>query len=222
MNGIWSGPSPECKVVSCLNPEVQNGKKLTGFGPHYTYRDTVTFECDTGYALNGSRLIQCEANSAWSPPVPTCDLRHCGPPPRVNFTEANGTADKSYPVGTTLVYHCCPGYTVTGGEPQTITCLATAAWSSAPKSCFSKSCEIPVLQNGKIDSKAGVQLGGTANFSCDKGYTLEGPKSVKCVVSGSNVVWHQPIPKCIRERNTATTIAMGSISLLLALLVLHL
>uniref|UniRef100_A0A8C0HAI0 Sushi domain-containing protein n=1 Tax=Chelonoidis abingdonii TaxID=106734 RepID=A0A8C0HAI0_CHEAB len=54
VNGVWSGPAPECKVVRCREPEVEKGKKQSGFGPDYSYGNTVIFECDSGYTLKGS------------------------------------------------------------------------------------------------------------------------------------------------------------------------
>lgn len=60
-------------VVKCENPKVENGKKIAGFGPSYTYRDSVMFECDPGYIMRGAETITCEENSIWSPPKPTCE-----------------------------------------------------------------------------------------------------------------------------------------------------
>uniref|UniRef100_A0A674JUL5 Sushi domain-containing protein n=1 Tax=Terrapene triunguis TaxID=2587831 RepID=A0A674JUL5_9SAUR len=72
VDGEWSGPAPECKVVRCPEPEVKNGKKQSGFGPDYSYGNTVIFECDSGYTLNGSSSVKCEANNSWVPSLPTC------------------------------------------------------------------------------------------------------------------------------------------------------
>uniref|UniRef100_A0A8C3ICY2 Sushi domain-containing protein n=1 Tax=Chrysemys picta bellii TaxID=8478 RepID=A0A8C3ICY2_CHRPI len=72
VNGQWSGPAPECKVVKCPEPEVKNGKKQSGYGLHYSYGNTVIFECDSGYTLKGSSSVKCEANNSWFPSLPTC------------------------------------------------------------------------------------------------------------------------------------------------------
>lgn len=60
-------------MVRCKNPEVKNGRKLSGFGTEYKYKDTVAFECNPGHLLNGSSVVTCEADNTWKPPVPTCD-----------------------------------------------------------------------------------------------------------------------------------------------------
>uniref|UniRef100_A0A674JYT5 Sushi domain-containing protein n=1 Tax=Terrapene triunguis TaxID=2587831 RepID=A0A674JYT5_9SAUR len=72
VNGEWSGPAPECKVVKCPEPEVKNGKKHSGFGPDYSYGNIVIFECESGYTLTGSSSVKCEANNSWVPSLPTC------------------------------------------------------------------------------------------------------------------------------------------------------
>ncbi|XP_025751661.1 membrane cofactor protein [Manacus vitellinus] len=71
--GTWNAPAPECKMVSCEDPDVKNGKRLSGFGLEHTYKDTVSFECNPGYKMNGSSVVTCEANSSWTPPLPTCE-----------------------------------------------------------------------------------------------------------------------------------------------------
>uniref|UniRef100_A0A674JRC6 Sushi domain-containing protein n=1 Tax=Terrapene triunguis TaxID=2587831 RepID=A0A674JRC6_9SAUR len=90
VDGEWSGPAPECKVVRCPEPEVKNGKKQSGFGPDYSYGNTVIFECDSGYTLNGSSSVKCEANNSWVPSLPTC-ITHTTP----TTSPPGGTKDTS-------------------------------------------------------------------------------------------------------------------------------
>uniref|UniRef100_A0A674JWJ9 Sushi domain-containing protein n=1 Tax=Terrapene triunguis TaxID=2587831 RepID=A0A674JWJ9_9SAUR len=71
--GTWDPPVPTCaQEVLCIAPEIQHGRKVAGHGPVYRPRDTVRFECDPGYTLNGSRQIQCQDDRTWDPPVPVC------------------------------------------------------------------------------------------------------------------------------------------------------
>jgi len=60
-------------VVKCDNPKIENGRKITGFGPSYSYKNSVMFQCDPGYFMIGQDTITCEANNAWSPSKPTCE-----------------------------------------------------------------------------------------------------------------------------------------------------
>ena len=38
-----------------------------------TFMSTVTYSCNTGYALQGDSTLTCMANEQWSPSVPTCN-----------------------------------------------------------------------------------------------------------------------------------------------------
>ncbi|XP_525047.3 membrane cofactor protein isoform X11 [Pan troglodytes] len=71
-NSVWSRAAPECKVVKCRFPVVENGKQISGFGKKFYYKATVMFECDKGFYLDGSDTIVCDSNSTWVPPVPKC------------------------------------------------------------------------------------------------------------------------------------------------------
>ncbi|XP_024899750.1 membrane cofactor protein-like isoform X3 [Pteropus alecto] len=69
---IWSSDPPECKVVKCQYPIVQNGRQVSGFGGKYYYNAAVRFECVQGFQLNGSDTIVCGADSMWKPAIPQC------------------------------------------------------------------------------------------------------------------------------------------------------
>ncbi|KAH1171610.1 hypothetical protein KIL84_007228, partial [Mauremys mutica] len=194
LNGEWSGPAPECKVVRCPEPEVKNGKKQSGFGPDYSYGNTVIFECDSGYILTGSSSVKCEANNSWVPSLPTC-LRACESPPRFSFAELPGVVNNSYPVGTELKYSCRSGYTLAPGKSPLVTCLANSTWSADPEFCVGKPCKPLELENGRVDF-TDLLFGATANFSCNEGYRLIGTTSAKCVDSGNGVDWDKELPHC--------------------------
>ncbi|XP_063163480.1 membrane cofactor protein-like [Candoia aspera] len=72
LNGEWNSPPPECKKVACQRPNIPNGRLTTVFRPTYTYGTGISFECNPGYTLVGARLVRCDANSKWNPPVPSC------------------------------------------------------------------------------------------------------------------------------------------------------
>lgn len=78
-NGEWSAKPPECKVVRCPFPVIQNGRQTSGFSKKYSYRARVTFACNKGLFLHGSNIVMCEGNSTWQPPIPIC--RSVSPPP---------------------------------------------------------------------------------------------------------------------------------------------
>ncbi|XP_010339294.1 membrane cofactor protein isoform X4 [Saimiri boliviensis] len=68
----WSGDPPECKVVKCRFPVIENGRQTAGFGKKFYYNAAVMFECYEGFHIIGSDTIVCNSNSTWDPPVPKC------------------------------------------------------------------------------------------------------------------------------------------------------
>ncbi|XP_054567726.1 membrane cofactor protein-like isoform X1 [Eptesicus fuscus] len=68
----WSPDPPECKVVKCEYPALENGRLVSGFGKKFQYKSKVTFECLEGFSLEGSSTIVCEADSTWEPEIPKC------------------------------------------------------------------------------------------------------------------------------------------------------
>ncbi|XP_017381020.1 membrane cofactor protein isoform X2 [Cebus imitator] len=71
-NSVWSGDAPECKVVKCRFPVIENGRQIAGLGKKFYYKATVIFECYEGFHIVGSDTIVCNSNSTWDPPVPKC------------------------------------------------------------------------------------------------------------------------------------------------------
>ncbi|XP_054567800.1 membrane cofactor protein-like [Eptesicus fuscus] len=67
----WSPDPPECKVVKCEYPALENGR-LVSPRRKFEYKSEVTFECKEGFHLEGSSTIFCEANSTWEPEIPKC------------------------------------------------------------------------------------------------------------------------------------------------------
>ncbi|XP_075845662.1 membrane cofactor protein isoform X2 [Microtus pennsylvanicus] len=71
-HNTWSSPAPECKVVKCPFPLLQNGRQIAGFEKKFSYEATVTFECEEGFYMRGRDTVVCNANSTWEPPIPIC------------------------------------------------------------------------------------------------------------------------------------------------------
>ncbi|XP_007164009.2 membrane cofactor protein-like isoform X1 [Balaenoptera acutorostrata] len=68
----WSSDPPQCKVVKCVYPYVENGVIVSGLGSKFYYNATIVYRCNKGFKLNGSNKIVCSANSTWEPEIPTC------------------------------------------------------------------------------------------------------------------------------------------------------
>ncbi|XP_068774405.1 membrane cofactor protein-like isoform X1 [Struthio camelus] len=196
-NGIWSGPPPQCRVVKCDNPEVQNGKKLAGFGPSYSYRDSVTFECNPGYFMVGNETVTCREDSTWHPPKPACkkiteDV--CGAPKIRNGKIIPLKSD--YAKGESVQVKCSAHCAFPDGAGEmTITCEGRDTWSSL------QNCELIVfgstldISHGRVIAglKSSYSVGDSITIECYAGYTLHGEAKIQYV--GANR-WMPEVPTC--------------------------
>ncbi|MGH0137403.1 UNVERIFIED_CONTAM: hypothetical protein FKN15_022501 [Acipenser sinensis] len=130
--GNYSSVPPACKDhKGCRSVQVENGYKVAGFGPVYSYEDFITFACNSGYILNGTDTVTCGINEIWEPQLPTCEIgRSCGSPGeilngRFNTDEGVRFGDKAYAV-------CDEGFQLAGNGVRN--CLATG-WDGAIPIC---------------------------------------------------------------------------------------
>ncbi|XP_048781988.1 membrane cofactor protein-like isoform X5 [Lagopus muta] len=135
-NGVWSGPPPQCKVVICENPDVENGRKLSGFASQYTYGSTVMFECDPDYVLFGNDVITCQENSTWYPSIPTC--KKGGPEPSdsspvISHGRIIEGKKSVYSIGDSVTIECYAGYTLHGAAR--IEYIGEGRWSPEVPIC---------------------------------------------------------------------------------------
>ncbi|XP_033009862.1 complement receptor type 1 [Lacerta agilis] len=72
INGEWRPAAPECKVVSCRRPSIENGRLTTTFRATYEYNNLIMYVCEHGHTLVGSGSSRCGADSIWHPPPPKC------------------------------------------------------------------------------------------------------------------------------------------------------
>ncbi|XP_066059819.1 membrane cofactor protein-like isoform X3 [Chamaea fasciata] len=198
-NGVWSGPPPECRVVKCEDPRVENGRKISGFGHPYRYKDSVVFGCDPGYYIVGARVITCEENSTWVPPKPTCEniTPDLCPAPEI----PNGVLvpdQPTYGKGESVQIRCNAGCSFPGGSAEMkVTCQEQNSWGVLPH-C---TCEpedfgsTPIISNGRVTvgQKPSYSVGDFITIECYTGYTLQGEARIQYV---GNDQWVPAVPTC--------------------------
>ncbi|XP_043780059.1 C4b-binding protein alpha chain-like [Cervus elaphus] len=75
-NDKWHPSLPTCELITCVKPEVENGK-LSVDKEKYVASENVTVQCNPGFSLVGPQIITCSENTTWHPTVPTCHWVNC-------------------------------------------------------------------------------------------------------------------------------------------------
>ncbi|XP_037593316.1 zona pellucida sperm-binding protein 3 receptor-like [Cebus imitator] len=203
--GVWSPNPPICEKIVCRQPQIPKAIFISGFGPLYTYRDSIVINCEEGYILRGSNLIYCEANSDWYPSVPSCVSNGCINLPDISYAswernDYNLSDQEIFEIGTELKYLCKPGYRPVLDEPLTVTCQENLTWTFSNE-CERVCCPTPDLENIRIinerkyfTGRCAYAYGDYILYMCDEGYypISVGGKS-SCHTDGT---WKPKIPAC--------------------------
>ncbi|XP_037067347.1 C4b-binding protein alpha chain isoform X2 [Peromyscus leucopus] len=71
-DGTWYPKTPSCDQTLCQKPEIRNGL-LSANKDQYVESESVTVQCNFGFAMLGSQSITCSENGTWYPELPKCE-----------------------------------------------------------------------------------------------------------------------------------------------------
>uniref|UniRef100_A0A8C2PBT7 Sushi, von Willebrand factor type A, EGF and pentraxin domain containing 1 n=1 Tax=Capra hircus TaxID=9925 RepID=A0A8C2PBT7_CAPHI len=183
----YTGDGKNCaEPIKCKTPgNPENGHSS---GETYTVGAEVTFSCEEGYQLVGVARITCLESGEWSHLIPYCEAVSCGAPA---LPENGGVDGSAFTYGNKVIYRCNKGYTLEGEKESS--CLASGSWSHSPPVCELVKCSSPEDVNHGNYILSGLTYLSTASYSCDNGYSLQGPSVIECSASGS---WDRAPPTC--------------------------
>ncbi|XP_035664571.1 sushi, von Willebrand factor type A, EGF and pentraxin domain-containing protein 1-like [Branchiostoma floridae] len=185
-DGTWSNPVGTCRLRCSELTAPTNGARIPSTGAN-SYRNTITYTCNTGYQLNGASPLTCRADGTWSNPVPTCTRGQTTSRPCQALTApTNGAlspaAPHSYPV--TVTFACNTGYVRNG--VQTTTCRADGSWNNPTPTCTPGQCpDLTPPANGALSPPRPYSYLNMVVFTCDTGYVLNGAADTLCQADGS-------------------------------------
>jgi uncharacterized protein YneF (UPF0154 family) len=212
-DGTWTGETPNCTYVDCGLPEgLDNGDyALQNNGTTY-YGSVVFYSCALGWRLDGFEKRTCQAGGRWEPEAPRCLETLC---PALTITPAaeqhmqvNVTTLR---IGGTATFACDHGYKLVG-DPD-LECLSSGSWSGWPPACVEIDCGAPyAVEHSKIFlvNEGSTKYGSSVEYTCDPGYTREGPFKRTCEITG---YWSGQDPVCYIPKKAVAAIATQAPSL---------
>uniref|UniRef100_A0A8C8AQF1 Sushi, von Willebrand factor type A, EGF and pentraxin domain-containing protein 1 n=1 Tax=Otus sunia TaxID=257818 RepID=A0A8C8AQF1_9STRI len=183
----YTGDGKKCtEPVKCRNPGSPEHGHL--YGDTYSVGSEVTFSCEEGFQLTGVTKLTCMESGEWSFPIPYCEAISCGGPV---IPENSAILGSNFTYQNKVVYRCNDGYNLVGEKE--ILCLASGIWNHPPPSCEMVTCPSPQdISNGKY-TLSGTTYLSSVSYTCDNGYSLQGPSILVCASSGN---WNSTPPAC--------------------------
>ncbi|XP_078348042.1 sushi, von Willebrand factor type A, EGF and pentraxin domain-containing protein 1-like isoform X3 [Oculina patagonica] len=179
-NKGFVGDGATC-FANCRNPGIPpNGTRK---GENFEHGKTVSFTCNNGYTLIGSKSMQC-GNGVWSSSLPQCK-KPCSDPgaPQNGLKIGN-----DFRHGMKVTFRCQATFKLTG--VSSTTCM-DGAWSHKVPEC-SASCRNPGRPRNGARRGDNFEHGQRVSFTCNNGYTLTGSQSMQC----REGVWSSSLPQC--------------------------
>ncbi|XP_070554202.1 uncharacterized protein [Ptychodera flava] len=177
-NGQWDDTPPICQVVICPSlPTPNNG---TADISSNEYQSVVTFSCDNGYELHGTRIRTCTADGSWDGQPAMCMKVVCPTLETPNDGTMNSTGNTYQSVAT---FSCNVGYNLHGSSVRT--CTADGSWDGQSVSCTVTECPFLETPNDGSMNSTGNVYQSVARFLCNDGYNLHGSSVRTCTADGS-------------------------------------
>ncbi|XP_064387505.1 uncharacterized protein LOC135335846 isoform X3 [Halichondria panicea] len=210
--GRFSGQAPTCEPVCDMLPMITNGVIVYNIDmtAPYDVGTVATYSCDPGYelAINpGSEMRSCEdagdgSGGRFSGQAPTCEPQ-CPPLPEIANGMITYLPDNTpdYDVGTTAIYICEDGFTLSGDVTRD--CQSDRTFSGMEPVCsrIPVCADLPAIDNGVISySSADMPrpIGTVASYACNDGFNLDGPDSRTCVENAGSGMFDMTAPTCIQ------------------------
>ncbi|XP_073244344.1 sushi, von Willebrand factor type A, EGF and pentraxin domain-containing protein 1-like isoform X3 [Porites lutea] len=176
----WAGSGRICSKL-CQDPGIPpNGARR---GNDFRDGKRLSFTCNNGYTLIGSRAITC-SEGKWNSAIPQCK-KTCADPGALQNGRRIGS---DFRHGKTVKFLCQSRFTLRGA--RSITCN-DGRWSGKIPVCTAICNDPGTPQNG-VKHGRNFESGSTVNFTCNAGYTLVGSKTIECR-SGR---WSSNSPHC--------------------------
>ncbi|XP_053326046.1 P-selectin isoform X2 [Spea bombifrons] len=197
-SGDWSDLAPTCAVVACLAPELPDYAWTNCSHPinNFSYTSVCKFNCESGFILNGSDIMECTSSGEWNFSPPTCQAASCLVPELPYHAGVNC----SHPISnfsfmSVCEFSCEPGFSLNG--PKLIQCTSSGKWDSSPPVCSAIKCGQLSTSHPRhmncSDPYGNYSYGSQCQFLCLEDFVLNGTSMIYCQSSG---YWSDEMPNC--------------------------
>ncbi|XP_069050185.1 P-selectin isoform X2 [Lepisosteus oculatus] len=196
--GLWTERIPVCQAHKCTSLRVPQHSAMNCSHPYgeFSFNSTCEIDCEEGFLLNGANFIQCTSQGQWTDSTPVCQAHECAPlraPDR-------GLMNCSHPheefrFGSRCELDCEEGFVLRGSN--TLQCTASGLWAHTLPTCQVIECKAllvwwPLIINCS-HPLGNFSFRSKCDFSCSKGYRLNGTKETSCNSFG---FWSDLQPSC--------------------------
>ncbi|XP_077970683.1 CUB and sushi domain-containing protein 1-like isoform X3 [Styela clava] len=193
-SGAFSSALPSCNEITCGNPGSPSSGSIKPNSPTYNVDQRVTFECDDGYELEGTKSSVCETSGRFSDSVPTCERISCSFPgnPVDGFTSPTRSF---YSIGEEITFECKEGFALTGA--QSAKCQDDKTFSKNLPTCRRSTCNYPGRpSSGYTNPNLPIyNIGDEVSYSCRRGFRIVGTSVSTC---GKDGQFDNAVPSCKR------------------------
>lgn len=195
-------PATPYPPSSCSDLSAPTSGSLYGSCVRASVGQSCFFTCFAGYTLVGAERTTCIA-TGWTVNPPICLPVNRPPSPcptliAPQYGSIQGSCSDAA-VGQTCAFTCQPPFRLSG---TAILACTPIGWTSRAPVCESTGVTQPPvcpplsIQYGSVtgfSGGSGAVVGQSCYFSCQQGYTLNGPQSLYCTPSG----WSGTVPVCV-------------------------
>ncbi|KAF4083898.1 hypothetical protein AMELA_G00122670 [Ameiurus melas] len=195
------------QASSCVRPfSIQHGRvNVTEMNRgSFPVGTVLQYSCDSGYTVDLPSIIVCTREGLWSSGPPRClHNSYCAPPvePENGGYTCHPAPCHRLTHGTVLEYFCDEGYTLKDNYKY-LTCQK-GEWNGPTeiRCVLSQGCVRPFsIQHGQVNvtetNRGSFPVGTVLQYSCDSGYTVDGPSIVMCTRES---LWSSGPPRCLHN-----------------------
>lgn len=164
--------APPNGLVTCENSK-EYQKRLD-----FNFDGSVcSYSCKKNYFLNGKMRTKCNNAKQWSNTPPTCVKGQCEAP-KNDPNRVSTCTDRNY-FGSECKFSCKKGFNLIGATESTCKQVGTSSsgfWTKSLATCAKVLCYPKLTQpaNGKVTCSDANVKGSVCDYSCNKGYDLDG------------------------------------------------